>query len=132
MACGWPLLVVRRRRRQQGPYNLHKPVIKDMPQEQRARRKQAKVRTHFMAASRRKSLSTPSFSSAVSGVDNVPNVDFPEELAPVEAATRSQSTVSPTFDHTSVAIAYKDEQCCMVHNSLAPQPNTGERQFMCC
>ena len=101
-----------------------------MPQEQQARGKQAQVRTHCMAALRRKSLSTPSFSSAVSGVDNVPNVDFPEELAPVEAATRSQSSVSPTFDHTSVAIAYKAEQCWMVHNSLAPQPNTGERQFM--
>ena len=68
----------------------------------------------------------------MSGVDNVPNVDFPEELAPVEAATRSQSSAGPTCAHTSVAIAYKDELCCMTHISLAPQPNTGERQFMNC
>ena len=63
----------------------------------------------------------------MSGIDNVHNVDFPEELAPVEAATRSQSSAVPVFAHTSVAIAYKNEQFCMVHNSLAPQPNTGER-----
>ena len=43
-----------------------------------------------------------------------------------EVATRSQSSAEPTFAHTSVADAYKDEQYCMAHISLNPQPNTGE------
>ena len=43
-----------------------------------------------------------------------------------EVTTRSQSSAEPTFAHTSVADAYKDEQYCMAHISLNPQPNTGE------
>ena len=43
-----------------------------------------------------------------------------------EVATRSQCSAGPIFAHTSVADAYKDEQYCMAHIPLNPQPNTGE------
>ena len=49
---------------------------------------------------------------------------------PVEVATRSIASATPTYAHTSVADAYKDEQYCMDHNSRIPEPNTGEMQFM--
>ena len=52
-------------------------------------------------------------------------VDISQEGA-VEVATRSQSSAEPTFAHTSVADAYKDEQYCMAHTSRIPQPNTGK------
>ena len=56
------------------------------------------------------------------------HADIPQS-AVAEVATRSQSSASPTFAHTSVATAYKDEQYCMDHKSRIPQPNTGETQF---
>ena len=52
--------------------------------------------------------------------------EMPQADGLVEVATRSQSSAEPTFAHTSVADAYKDEQYCMAHISLNPQPNTGE------
>ena len=52
--------------------------------------------------------------------------EMPQADGLVEVATRSQSSATPTFAHTSVADAYKDEQYCMAHISLNPQPNTGE------
>ena len=54
------------------------------------------------------------------------DVDVIDISKAVEVATRSQSSAEPTFAHTSVADAYKDEQYCMAHISLNPQPNTGE------
>ena len=60
-----------------------------------------------------------------SDVDNVDDVGTPEGVA-VEVATRSQFSAEPTFAHTSVADAYKDEQYCMAHIPRNPQPNTGE------
>ena len=59
-------------------------------------------------------------------MSNVDDVDAVDISKAVEVATRSQSSTEPTFAHTSVADAYKDEQYCMVHISLNPQPNTGE------
>ena len=59
-----------------------------------------------------------------SDVDNVDDMETPEGA--VKVATRSQSSAEPTFAHTSAADAYKDEQYCMGHISLNPQPNTGE------
>ena len=56
---------------------------------------------------------------------DVDYVDHSEHGA-VEVATRSQSSAAPTIAHTSVADAYKDEQYCMAHISLNPQPNIGE------
>ena len=56
---------------------------------------------------------------------NVDDIETPEGVA-VEIATRSQGSVEPTFAHTSAADAYKDEQYCMAHIPLNPQPNTGE------
>ena len=47
-----------------------------------------------------------------------------------EATTHGQSSAAPTFAHTSVADAYKDEQYCMSHNSRIAEPNTGETQFV--
>ena len=52
-------------------------------------------------------------------------VEIPEGV-PVEVATHSQSSAEPTYTHTSVADAYKDEQYCMAHISLNPQSNIGE------
>ena len=60
----------------------------------------------------------------MSKVDDVDAVNVSQGA--VEVATRSQSTAEPTFAHTSVADAYKDEQYCMAHIPLNPQPNTGE------
>ena len=57
--------------------------------------------------------------------DNVDDIETPEGVA-VEVATCSQSSAEPTFAHTSVADAYKDEQYCMAHISRNPQPNTGK------
>ena len=59
---------------------------------------------------------------------NVDCDETPEGIA-VEVATRSESSVEPTFAHTSVADAYKDEQYCAAHIPLNPQPNTGETQL---
>ena len=56
------------------------------------------------------------------------SVDYP--VLPVEVATHSQSSADPTFAHTSVADAYKNEQYCMDHISRIPEPNTGETQFV--
>ena len=53
------------------------------------------------------------------------DINTPEGV-PVEVATRSQSSAEPTYAHTSVADAYKDEQYCMAHISLNPQSNIGE------
>ena len=51
---------------------------------------------------------------------------MPQADGLVEVATRSLSSATPTFAHTPVADAYKDEQYCMSDISLNPQPNTGE------
>ena len=58
-------------------------------------------------------------------MESVDYVETPEGV-PVEVATHSQSSAEPTIVHTSAADAYKDEQYCMAHISLNPQPNTGE------
>ena len=59
-------------------------------------------------------------------MSNVDDVDYVDVSQGVEVATRSQCSAEPTFAHTSVADAYKDEQYCMAHISLNPQLNTGE------
>ena len=56
---------------------------------------------------------------------NVDDIETPEGVA-VEIATHSQCSAEPTFAHTSAADAYKDEQYCMAHIPLNPQPNTSE------
>ena len=52
--------------------------------------------------------------------------EMPQADGLVEVATRSQSSATPTFAHIPVVDAYKDEQYCMAHIPLNPQPNTGE------
>ena len=59
-------------------------------------------------------------------MSNVDDVDYVDVSKGAEVATRSQCSAEPTFAHKSVADAYKDEQYCMAHISLSPQPNTGE------
>ena len=98
-----------------------------MVQEQdcQAEKKWSQVCTHVQWLHCEVSVFMQSFH--LSDASKFHNEETPEGDA-VEVATRSQSSAEPTFAHTSVADAYKEEQYCMTHISSIPQPNTGETQ----